>query len=164
MSSEQEQIRSLAERIARRLSENGSDAGGGGERSGADDNHELSTLRAHLAEIQQRLAHLESHIGHDDSCGDDSATKHQPAPTTSVERGAAQRGRTASQASTQAGHTQMPRLSGTYVPAAHPSQERFGIDDAVSELVDFFEREKLCSVEPGEKPCDQCGMCSSRGF
>ena len=58
----------------------------------------------------------------------------------------------------------MPRLSGTYVPAAHPSQERFGIDDAVSELVDFFEREKLCSVEPGEKPCDQCGMCSSRGF
>ncbi|HEY9285232.1 MAG TPA: hypothetical protein VIP46_17390, partial [Pyrinomonadaceae bacterium] len=55
-------------------------------------------------------------------------------------------------------------LSSTYVPAVHPSQERFGIDEAVSELVDFFEREKVCSVEPGGKPCDQCGMCSARGF
>jgi hypothetical protein len=56
------------------------------------------------------------------------------------------------------------RLSGTYVPAVHPSDERFGIDEAVSELVEFFEREKTCNVEPGGKPCDHCGMCSSRGF
>ena len=57
-------------------------------------------------------------------------------------------------------------LSGTYVPAtAHPSQEQFtGIGEAVSELVEFFEREKTCNVEPGGKPCDHCGMCSSRGF
>jgi hypothetical protein len=57
-----------------------------------------------------------------------------------------------------------------YVPAtnaaaAHPSQERFGVEEAaVSELVDYFEREKTCNLEPGGKPCDHCAMCSSRGF
>jgi hypothetical protein len=34
----------------------------------------------------------------------------------------------------------------------------------VSELVDFFQNEKQCSMEPGGKPCDHCAMCSSRGF
>ena len=49
--------------------------------------------------------------------------------------------------------------------ATHPSQERFGIDEAaVSELVEFFENEKKCSVDPSGKPCDHCSMCSSRGF
>ena len=57
---------------------------------------------------------------------------------------------------------QSPWLAG--VNASHPSQERFGIEEAtVSELVDFFQ-EKTCSVEPGGKPCDHCAMCSSRGF
>jgi hypothetical protein len=47
----------------------------------------------------------------------------------------------------------------------HPSQERFGIEEAtVSELVEFFENEKQCSVDPSGKPCDHCAMCSSRGF
>lgn len=47
----------------------------------------------------------------------------------------------------------------------HPSQERFGVDEAaVSELVEFFEAEKQCSVDPSGKPCDHCAMCSSRGF
>jgi hypothetical protein len=47
----------------------------------------------------------------------------------------------------------------------HASQERFGIEEAtVTELVEFFESEKKCSVEPGGKPCDHCAMCSSRGF
>ena len=47
----------------------------------------------------------------------------------------------------------------------HPSLERFGVEEAtVSELVDFFQNEKTCSVEPGGKPCDHCAMCSSRGF
>jgi hypothetical protein len=49
--------------------------------------------------------------------------------------------------------------------ANHPSQERFGVDEAaVSELVEFFEAEKQCSVDPSGKPCDHCAMCSSRGF
>ena len=47
----------------------------------------------------------------------------------------------------------------------HPSMERFGVEEAtVSELVDFFQNEKTCSLEPGGKPCDHCAMCSSRGF
>jgi hypothetical protein len=56
-----------------------------------------------------------------------------------------------------------PWLAG--VNASHPSQERFGIEEAtVSELVDFFQNEKTCTLEPGAKPCDHCAMCSSRGF
>jgi CRISPR/Cas system-associated protein Cas10 (large subunit of type III CRISPR-Cas system) len=47
----------------------------------------------------------------------------------------------------------------------HPSLDRFGVEEAtVSELVDFFQNEKACSMEPGGKPCDHCAMCSSRGF
>ena len=47
----------------------------------------------------------------------------------------------------------------------HPSQERFDVDEAaVSELVEFFENEKKCSVDPSGKPCDHCAMCSGRGF
>jgi len=43
--------------------------------------------------------------------------------------------------------------------------EKFGVEEAVvSELVDYFEKEKTCGVEPGGKPCDHCAMCSSRGF
>jgi len=47
----------------------------------------------------------------------------------------------------------------------HASQERFGVEEAaVSELVEFFENEKQCAVDPSGKPCDHCSMCSSRGF
>lgn len=49
--------------------------------------------------------------------------------------------------------------------ADHPSQERFGVEEAtVAELVEFFEKEKKCSVDPSGKPCDHCAMCNSRGF
>ena len=58
---------------------------------------------------------------------------------------------------------QSPWLAG--VNASHPSLEKFGVEEAtVSELVDFFQNEKACSLEPGGKPCDHCAMCSSRGF
>ena len=56
-----------------------------------------------------------------------------------------------------------PWLGG--VNATHPSLDRFGVEEAtVSELVDYFQSEKACSMEPGGKPCDHCAMCSSRGF
>ena len=56
-----------------------------------------------------------------------------------------------------------PWLAG--VNADHPSVDRFGVEEAtVSELVDYFQNEKACSLEPGGKPCDHCAMCSSRGF
>ena len=47
----------------------------------------------------------------------------------------------------------------------HPSQQRFGVEEAtVTELVEFFENEKKCAMDPAGKPCDHCAMCSSRGF
>jgi hypothetical protein len=56
----------------------------------------------------------------------------------------------------------VPRV---HSPWSHPSFDRFGVEEAtVSELVDFFQTEKQCSMEPGGKPCDHCAMCSSRGF
>src|ERR1044072_1600228 len=51
----------------------------------------------------------------------------------------------------------VPRV---HSPWSHPSMERFGVEEAtVSELVDFFQTEKQCSMEPGGKPCDHCAMC-----
>ncbi|MCA1592082.1 MAG: hypothetical protein LC754_05415 [Acidobacteria bacterium] len=160
MSSEQDQIRSLAGRIARRLSnaaEHG-DAARGGTRA-VEDGDELTTLRAHLSEIQQRLAHVESHLTNDEPCAheahnNNTSNQHQANASTGVGQPSG------------ATVTRSPWLSGTYVPAtSHPSEQRFtGITEDVSELVDYFEREKTCNVEPGGKPCDHCGMCSSRGF
>ena len=57
-----------------------------------------------------------------------------------------------------------PRVQSPWL-SSHPSLERFGVEEAtVSELVDYFQNEKACSLEPGGKPCDHCAMCSSRGF
>jgi hypothetical protein len=65
--------------------------------------------------------------------------------------------------STASPRVHSPWLAG--VNASHPSQERFGVEEAtISELVDFFQNEKTCTLEPGSKPCDHCSMCSSRGF
>jgi hypothetical protein len=56
-------------------------------------------------------------------------------------------------------------IRNSQLPSDHPSQERFGVEEAtVAELVEFFENEKKCSVDPSGKPCDHCAMCSSRGF
>lgn len=56
----------------------------------------------------------------------------------------------------------------TLSPAAratnHPSAERVGVGDAVSYAAGDFEGGKICDLEPGGKPCDQCSMCNSRGF
>ena len=148
-SSEQDRVRELAERVARRLDDAprepaGAEGPGGGE---------LAAVRASLAEIQRRLTHIESHITHGEECG------HGARPSSDA--------RSATASSTR--HSPQARstwLSGTYVPAtAHPSQEQFeGLGEAVSELVEFFEREKSCTLEPGDKPCDHCGQCSARGF
>jgi hypothetical protein len=152
-SSEQDRVRELAERVARRLSDEPTRAA----RSGAGEGGELASLRASLAEIQRRLEGIESHLAHDER---ESAAASQPAASP-----ARQNSPSSSRTSTTT-PTRSMWLSGTYVPATqHPSQEQFtGIGEAVSELVEFFEREKTCTVEPGGKPCDHCGLCSSRGF
>jgi hypothetical protein len=49
--------------------------------------------------------------------------------------------------------------------ADHPAEDRFGVEEAaVTELVEFFENEKKCAIDPSGQPCDHCAMCSSRGF
>jgi len=163
---EQDQIRSMAERIARRLS---SGAAGGEEHTQRDDDmsatngDDVAALRASLLDIQQRLTHIEAHLTHDHTGapaaqkdGGESMLRHNNTGITA---------QTEQTNHTSTTPTRSPWLSGTYVPAtAHPSGEHFQIGEAVSELVDYFEREKICSLEPGEKPCDNCGMCSARGF
>jgi hypothetical protein len=153
-SSEQDRVRELAERVARRL-EGGAREQGEGPGPGGG---ELAAVRASLAEIQRRLAHIESHIARGEDCGHDARQSNDVRPAT-----------TSSTTSSTQDASQQARstwLSGTYVPAtSHPSQEQFeGLGEAVSELVEFFEREKTCTLEPGDKPCDHCGQCSARGF
>ncbi len=145
MSSEQDRVRELAERVARKLSDSAQ-----GESS--SEGGELGALRESLSEIQRRLSRIESRM-----------TNGRAPEESSTQRS---EGATSQQVTPHTTPTRSMWLSGTYVPAtSHPSQEQFtGIGEAVSELVEFFEREKTCTVEPGGKPCDHCGMCSSRGF
>jgi hypothetical protein len=159
-SSEQDRVRELAERVARRLSDETGSRGAGD----ASESDEIASLRASLAEIQRRLAEIESHVKHDEvGERDNAATPQRTTADASKQSSTSSVRNSSSSAQTP---TRSMWLSGTYVPAtAHPSQEQFtGIGEAVSELVEFFEREKTCNVEPGGKPCDHCGMCSSRGF
>jgi hypothetical protein len=160
MSSEQEQARLLAERIARRVSQGSAESRPSRAENGTDVGQELSVMRASLEELQKRLARIESHV----TRGGGDATAQRERSVESREQGSvrSQSRPTATPAVT----THSPWLSGMYVPAtSHPSQERFGVEEAaVSELVDFFEGEKKCELEPGGKPCDHCSMCSTRGF
>lgn len=138
MSSEKDQARMIAERIARRVS----DLAPPQPQRFGDTNisAELAAVRASLSELQNRLVQIESKIT-------------QPVSESSY-----------TTISTPASpRTHSPWLAG--VNESYPSEERFGIEEAtVSELVDYFQKEKTCSVEPGGKPCDHCSMCSSRGF
>ena len=158
MSTEQDQARLLAERIARRVSEGKTEARPSRAESRTDVGQELSVMRASLEELQQRLARIESHVTRN---GDETFRAEREGER--VEQGSAQRETRQSMPTPNASRS--PWLSGMYVPAAHPSQEKFGVEEAaVSELVDFFEGEKKCELEPGGKPCDHCAMCSTRGF
>ncbi|MDT4898157.1 MAG: hypothetical protein QOH25_3234 [Acidobacteriota bacterium] len=159
MSTEQDQARLLAERIARRVSEGKTEARAPRVESRTDVGRELSVMRASLEELQLRLARIESHVTRN---GDETFQAEREAESS--EQGSAQR--ETRQSVTTSSASRSPWLSGMYVPAAaHPSEERFGVEEAaVSELVDFFEGEKKCELEPGGKPCDHCAMCSTRGF
>lgn len=47
----------------------------------------------------------------------------------------------------------------------HPSQQKFSlIEELVDEIIFNQKIEKACTFEPNAKPCDNCSMCSSRGF
>jgi hypothetical protein len=133
MSSNADQARLIADRIAKRVSSPAAAARLG---DSADIGSELAAMRASLSELQNRLVQIESKVG-SRSAGYSSGVATP--------------------------HMHSPWLVG--VNASHPSLEKFGVEEAtVSELVDFFQGEKTCSVEPGGKPCDHCAMCSTRGF
>lgn len=139
MSTESDQARLVAERIARRLSDSPTASVPNDNLSG-----ELAAMRAGLTDLQKRLAQIEAKVraGEVTSPQYTKQTPNRPVPLT---------------------HS--PWLAGVNASMAHPSQEKFGVEEAtVAELVDFFEKEKTCSLEPGGKPCDHCAMCSSRGF
>jgi hypothetical protein len=163
MTSEQDQARALAERIARRISHNPDQAGSSSSArldDKGDVGEELAAVRAGLDELQQKLAHIESHLTR--GAVENTSSEDVRAPRPREQEGT---GVQSSPFSGPPAAVRSPWLSGMYVPATHPSQERFGVEEAaVSELVDYFEREKTCNLEPGGKPCDHCAMCSSRGF
>ncbi len=120
-------------------------------------------LQIELAELRKKLSHLESHITHDETC----LESHALAPPRHREE---QRNVGQPREGFSVVEKRGPLSSSTYIPAVgathagHPSGERFGVGEAVSELVNFFEREEVCKMEPGDKPCDHCAMCSARGF
>lgn len=96
--------------------------------------NDVSALRSVLEDFNRRLVQIERQLAHKDS-----RTNFQSAYS--------------------------PLLQST-VLKNHPSMEKFGVSEAsvISELVDFFESDKKCTLDPSGKPCDQCSMCSSRGF
>jgi hypothetical protein len=151
-SMEQERIKELARRIAARI------AGEGGAAAPGAEAGEVATLRASLAEVKRRLQQLEARSG-------STREQERTVNSTNADTGTYLNG-AAEGAQTDHMVARSPWLfgGGTYVSAVHPSEQRFGISEAVTELVDYFEAEKTCEMEPGGKPCDHCGMCSARGF
>lgn len=151
MNSETDQARAIAERIARRVASGNVGSRQSAARSGAS--AEIAEVRANINELQQRLAQLEADQRSDPGLSIAPARNASPfsdhplapAPTTPF--------------------THSPWLAGVNATPAHPAEERFGVEEAtINELVDFFQNEKLCSLDPSGKPCDHCAMCSSRGF
>jgi hypothetical protein len=156
MSTELDQAREIAERIARRVSSEAPSQPKSSQPK-AQVSAELAAVRAGLSELQRKIAQLEAKVSSDsgqsrspttDYSFDEHTPAYEPRP---------------SQRPVLLTHS--PWLAGVNASFSHPSQEKFGVEEAVvSELVDHFEKEKICSVEPGGKPCDHCEMCSTRGF
>ncbi|MGI9067726.1 MAG: hypothetical protein ACR2HX_15175 [Pyrinomonadaceae bacterium] len=149
MSRELDQAREIAERIARRVSGD-SHSKPSLAHANPEVGEEIAAVRAGISELQRKLTQLEAKVSSDstehprrtNAAAADSRMPQKPVLIT---------------------HS--PWLAGINASYSHPSQEKFGVEEAtVTELVDFFEKEKICNVEPGGKPCDHCAMCSSRGF
>ena len=180
MTTESDQARLVAERIARRVT-GGRAPSKSRLRGAAPPIEELAEIRSVLTDLQRKLDRVESRMStetdetiegtprarfHDFVNSSPRANTASPAAGFSADAPAKTGGSDAPDRFSEfTPPTHSPWLSGVYVPAAHPSQEKFGVEEAtVSELVEFFENEKKCSLEPGGKPCDHCAMCSSRGF
>jgi hypothetical protein len=160
MSTELDHAREIAERIARRVSVDSQSLPSGTQPASATQikpevASELAAVRAGLSELQRKIAQLEAKVS--SGAVDRSTTSVAPRPSNF--------GASGTNMGSPVLLTHSPWLAGVNAGVSHPSQEKFGVEEAVvSELVDYFEKEKTCSVEPGGKPCDHCAMCSSRGF
>jgi len=183
MSTDQDQARLIAERVARRVSggRSGPPAEGSARASRSNGGNlapaseELTAIRSGLADLERKLDRVESKI-----VSGTAGTPIQPrarvidfvssSPPPAVSPSIAAAHPPASSPGSAPQSEFVPATHSPWVrdfgPAPeHVSQERFGVEEAaVSELVEFFESEKKCSIEPGGKPCDHCAMCSSRGF
>src|SRR5688572_22240517 len=179
MGTESDRARLVAERIARRVAGGNSTPPARPTRS-AHASSELAEIRSVLTDLQRKLDRFEARIEDEPNELPQQTTgaRFHNFVGTSSPASAAGPSRVSTQPSSQlkqpdssdrfsefAPPTHSPWLSGVYVPAAHASQEKFGVEEAtVSELVEFFENEKKCAMEPGDKPCDHCAMCNTRGF
>lgn len=135
------EISSLAEKIARLIE---------AETSRPD----LSSVAASIEKINRRLDKIEAAI---DGCRshDSNSSNYQQrlAPTSGPLPNSEQKSNSGSTSG----------ISNS--PAAHPSQARFTLAEAVADaIIDAKTKEKACTFEPNGKPCDHCGMCSARGF
>ncbi|HEV7475562.1 MAG TPA: hypothetical protein VGN90_16020 [Pyrinomonadaceae bacterium] len=151
MITEPDHAREIAERIARRMA---NDLSSTSQRVPLkpEVTSELAAVRAGLSELQRKIAQLEAKVTSE-------PVNSQTASSFPIAA------RSLSNTARPAPLTHSPWLAGVNAGIPHPSQEKFGVEEAVvSELVDYFEQEKTCSVEPGGKPCDHCAMCSTRGF
>ncbi|HSP63935.1 MAG TPA: hypothetical protein VLQ90_13190 [Pyrinomonadaceae bacterium] len=175
MSSDQDRARLIAERVARRVAGTRAGASSPGNvvpsKNGAPVREELSAIREGLHDLESKLDRVESKIGQGTAGAPIQSrarvidfVSETPPPTVSPSIAAPPP--TASVPQSQfVPATHSPWVRDFVNAPSHPSDERFGIEEAaVSELVEFFENEKKCSVDPSGKPCDHCAMCSSRGF
>jgi hypothetical protein len=162
MSTELDHAREIAERVARRVANAPATAAGRApaQRQATPDlTSELASVRSGLSELQRKIAQLEARVSSPAASNPSESDFSPAAPSPSSSP------LSVSNAARPVLLTHSPWLAGVNAGISHPSQEKFGVDEAVvSELVDYFEKEKICTVEPGGKPCDHCAMCSSRGF
>lgn len=154
MSTDLDRAREIAERVARRVGSNSPATGETPRRGQAKPEltSELAAVRAGLHDLERKIAQLEAKVSSDTTNTPVNFNQTNSAPTLAT-------------AARPAPSTHSPWLAGVNASLSHPSLEKFGVEEAViSELVDYFEKEKTCSVEPGGKPCDHCAMCNTRGF
>ncbi len=177
MAKDEDRVRLIAERVARRVAS--SDAGSANENQ--HENGSFGPETGGMSDSPQRSERPRARVIDFISSGPPVRSKSSVvAPSTSVEQPSQNLSKTSSEFFQFIPATQspwlgrLPAMLGLDNPQSailnpqtvdHPSQERFGIEEAtVAELVEFFEKEKKCSVDPSGKPCDHCAMCNSRGF
>ena len=167
MSTQDDQARAIAERVARRLAGNTTQWFAGNRDSQNEPISASDSPRARMIDFISpgppvRSVPSASHLSFETK----DPEQVRPAPQTEFFQfvPVAQSPWLGRLPSMLAGGTPQSAIASSQ-PVDHPSEERFGVDEAaVTELVEFFENEKKCSVDPSGKPCDHCAMCSSRGF